>query len=35
MIGDDVSASIDSYRDEVPTSPCGSLLSNSPPGRIA
>ena len=34
ILGDDMPASIDSYGDEVPTSLCGSLLSDGPPGRI-
>ena len=35
MIEDDVSALIDSYENEVSTSPYGSLLSDGLPGRIA
>ena len=35
MAGDDMPTSVDSCRDKVPTSPCGSLLSDGPPSHIA
>ena len=34
MIGDDVPTLIDNYGNKVSTSPCGSLLSDGPPGHI-